>query len=547
MPALLTTVSRYWHTLKYLKPSQFYGRARFRVLPKLDAVSPVPGRRPGPFTWQTPASRPSSRTGPESFELLGEAFVLPARGGWDDPTVDKLRRYNLHYFDWLCADIAIGDEAVDRVLARRWIAENAPREGSGWEPYPVSLRIVNWIKWLVRLNDPSPDLVESLALQTRWLAQRLEWHLLGNHLFANAKALIFAGLFFNGDEADRWRATGMAIIAAQLGEQQLSDGGHFERSPMYHAIFVEDLLDLINAADSWPTVIATHVVARWRSAAERGLSFLAAMTHPDGEVALFNDAAIGIASRHDALAAYADRLGVLHSKPDPAPLVHLRASGYVRVARGPAIALLDVAPVGPDYLPGHAHADTLSFELSVGRQRYVVNGGTSEYGTGPVRRFERGTAAHSTVEIDGLDSSEVWGGFRVARRARPVDLRIDDGPPLTIACAHDGYARLPGKPIHRRRWTFTDDGLTVDDSVTGTARAAIARYILAPDIEITSAGDNQWRLNHADGPSLSVTVRHGSGSIAHAHYGPRFGMRIATRCLQVILVDNHATIALDWA
>ncbi len=436
---------------------------------------------------------------------------------------------------------------TDYALAQRWIAENAPREGSGWEPYPVSLRLVNWIKWLVRLEAPSLDLVENLALQARWLAQRLEWHLLGNHLFANAKALLFAGLFFEGDEADRWRVTGLAIIAAQLDEQQLSDGGHFERSPMYHAIFVEDLLDLINAAESWPTVVATPFVTRWRSAAERGLNFLAAMTHPDGDIALFNDAAFGIASRHDALVAYAHRLGVLHPKPDLAQLVHLRASGYIRVTCGPAIALLDVAPVGPDYLPGHAHADTLSFELSVKGRRFIVNGGTSEYGTGPVRRFERGTAAHSTVEIDGLDSSEVWGGFRVARRARPVDLRIDNGPPLTIGCAHNGYARLPGKPIHRRRWTFTEYGLTVDDSVTGSARTAVARYILAPDIEVTLAGEIQWRLRHPDGSSVLVTVRHGSTSIVDAHYGPRFGTRVATRCLQVALVDNHATVAFDWA
>ena len=547
MSAMLTMASRYWHTLKYLKPVQFYGRALFRVLPKLDAISPAPQRRPGPFTWQVPVSRPPSRTGPASFDLLGKALVLPERGGWDDPSVDKLRRYNLHYFDWLCADTATGDEAVDRALAGRWIAENPPREGSGWEPYPVSLRIVNWIKWLVRLDDPSRDLVKNLALQARWLARRLEWHLLGNHLFANAKALVFAGLFFDGLEADRWRKTGLAIIAAQLTEQQLSDGGHFERSPMYHAIFIEDLLDLINAAESWPTLVPTPVVARWRSAAERGLSYLAAVTHPDGEIALFNDAAIGIAPRHNALAAYADRLAILHPKRNPAPLTHLRASGYVRVASGPAVALLDVAPVGPDYLPGHAHADTLSFELSVGERRFIVNGGTSEYGTGPVRRFERGTAAHSTVEIDEMDSSETWGGFRVARRARPVDLRINDGPPLTISCAHDGYTRLPGKPVHRRSWTFTDDGMSVDDSVSGAVRTAVARYILAPDIDVTPVGENRWRLAHSDGASLVVAVRHGSASITDAHYGPHFGTRLATRCLQVVLIDNHATVTFDWS
>ena len=81
------------------------------------------------------------------------------------------------------------------------------------------------------------------------------------------------------------------------------------------------------------------------------------------------------------------------------------------------MALLDVAPVGPDYLPGHAHADTLSFELSLFGQRVLVNSGTSQYEAGPERSRQRGTAAHNTVIVDGHDSSEVWAGFRVARRA----------------------------------------------------------------------------------------------------------------------------------
>ena len=145
------------------------------------------------------------------------------------------------------------------------------------------------------------------------------------------------------------------------------------------------------------------------------------------------------------------------------PCGWLRDSGYVRLAAGPAVALLDVAPLGPDYLPGHAHADTLSFELSLFGQRVIVNGGTSRYGSGPERLAERGTAAHSTVQIDGADSSEVWGGFRVARRARPRDVRVHPGldplPPvlspaaagacagvLEVSAAHDGYCRLPGRP-----------------------------------------------------------------------------------------------------
>ena len=89
-------------------------------------------------------------------------------------------------------------------------------------------------------------------------------------------------------------------------------------------------------------------------------------------------------------------------------------------------ASADVGEIGPDYRPGHAHADTLCFELSVFGQRLVVNSGTSEYGLGAERLRQRGTAAHSTVQIDGADSSEVWSGFRVARRARPLCRTLDE-------------------------------------------------------------------------------------------------------------------------
>ena len=166
---------------------------------------------------------------------------------------------------------------------------------------------------------------------------------------------------------------------------------------------------------------------------------------------LFNDAAIGIAPSPGELLAYAGRLGIaaptsFNAAATVSPKVTLlRESGYVRIENASAVALLDVAAVGPDYLPGHAHADTLSFELSVFGQRLIVNGGTSGYGLGPERQRERGTAAHSTVVIDGQDSSEVWAGFRVARRARPFGLAMSTrADEAVLACSHDGYVACLG-------------------------------------------------------------------------------------------------------
>src|SRR5690606_4238812 len=123
----------------------------------------------------------------------------------------------------------------------------------------------------------------------------------------------------------------------------------------------------------------------------------------------------------------------------------------VRMAAGAAVMIADVGRVGPDYLPGHAHADTLSFELSLHGRRVLVNGGTSTYEAGPLRLRQRGTAMHNALEVDGQDSSEVWSSFRVARRALPMNIRwADEGSVLVLEGSHHGYWRLPGKVVHSR-------------------------------------------------------------------------------------------------
>jgi uncharacterized heparinase superfamily protein len=578
--SLISIALRYWYTLRHLKPVQFYGRLCYRLYrPRVKVTVLAPAPRLARGDWQAPAAQAPSMSGPSQFRFLNREHSLPAQGGWNDAKLDKLWLYNLHYFDDLTARNADQREAWHQALLQRWVRENPPASGNGWEPYPVSLRIVNWVKWLAAGNSASPGMVQSLAIQARWLAKRLEWYLLGNHLFANAKALVFAGLFFECDEASAWLATGLKIIARELPEQVLADGGNFERSTMYHAIFLEDVLDLVNAAQRWPGLIPDAQTSSWSETAGRMLGWLVCMTHPDGEIALFNDTAFGIAPNLAELRSYAMRLGIPGIMADPRPviadsirnsvhptpgmpdqvrhdsayfmvprLVHFKESGYMRLEQENAIALLDAAPIGPDYLPGHAHADTLSFELSVFGQRVVVNGGTSRYGLGRERLRERGTAAHSTVQVAGLDSSEVWGGFRVARRAYPFDLQILDEPgKLQVACSHDGYTRLNGAPVHRREWVMERGSLQVADAVRGGAHAALARYILHPAVQFAADGKNTWQLTLPKGQKLRVKVLAGRARLEPASYAPEFGIVLSTQCLAVELVQGQARVELLWS
>lgn len=564
--------SRYWETIRRLKLVQFYGRVWYKLYrPRINALTTYQYLRVPKGDWRRPAARGVSMIGPTQFRFLNQTHSLPAQGGWNERTLEKLWLYNLHYFDDLNALGAAERCEWHCRLITRWIAENSVASGNGWEPYPTSLRVVNWVKWLAKGNLAVPGMLESLTLQACWLTGRLERHLLGNHLFANAKALVFAGLFFEGRQAASWLMIGLNIITDQLPEQVLTDGGNFERSPMYHAIFLEDVLDLINAANCWTGLVSEVQLDTWRETAERMLSWLAAMTHPDGEIALFNDAAFGVAPGVAELMSYAGRLGVTNSHQDCEPcradcikplsteveatksrkkheLLHLSASGYVRLQKGDAVALLDVAPIGPDYLPGHAHADTLSFELSVFGQRVVVNGGTSRYGVGPERLRERGTAAHSTVEVAGQNSSEVWGGFRVARRAYPFDLQLQDqAGVLQVACSHDGYKRLSGAPIHRREWEMDQGSLQVADTVRGGAHTAVARYILHPEVKVTAVDNRSWQLSLVGGQNLCVIVLEGQGYLEPASYAPEFGIALPTQCLAVDLIQGQARLKWIWS
>lgn len=541
----IAQIGRLWRTVRWLKTEQIFGRVGFRLQqphPDLRAAPALRAALPG---WTLPSVREPSLIGPTRMRFLEEEHDL-AEVGWDDPAIPLLWRYNQHYFDDLNAADAVARGPWQRTLVQRWVAENPPGRGTGWAPYPVSLRIVNWVKWFVGGQAPASEWVQSLAVQTRWLMRRLEWHLLGNHLFANAKALMYAGLYFDGAEAESWLTEGLRILRREIPEQILADGGQFERTPMYHALALEDLLDLLNiiAARAPGSADVRRLEPELRQRSSAMLHWLRCMTHPDGVLARFNDCTEGVAPSVTDLERYAAALVVTAPPASGEGVVALQQSGYVRAVRGPAVALLDVAPIGPDYLPGHAHADTLSFELAVRGRALIVNRGTSVYGTGSRRQVERGTAAHSTVQIGSHDSSEVWSGFRVGRRARPGPVRIDG---WNVDCSHDGYAHLPGAPIHRRRWQFEADALLIEDRIDPpVAEPAVARFHLAPGLTVAPESEHACCITDGSAKVARVTVLAGHLALEHWQHAQRFGALVSALTLAVRLESGHANVHWRW-
>lgn len=532
----------YWQTARHLRPVQIAGRWWFNFHRPTPDVSDAPPLRQGAGAFIEPVARRQSQMGPSRFSLAGAECDLDLHG-WDDAALPKLTRYNLHYFDDLTAGDARQREPWHRELIGKWIRDNPPVRGTGWEPFPTSLRIVNWIKWALARGYLEDEFQHSLAVQARWLARRLEHHLLGNHLFANAKALVFAGSYFGGAQAQDWHALGLRIVNRELREQILPDGGHFELSPMYHAAVLEDLLDLINVL----RLCGTEPPQAWIAAAGRMREWLAAMTHPDGEIAFFNDAAFDVAANPAQIEEYAARLALPALALPQRLATQLAASGYVHARVGAADLLCDCAAVGPDHLPAHAHADTLAFELSIAGRRVLVNSGTSEYGIGPERQRQRGTAAHNTVVVNGQDSSEVWAGFRVARRARArMSVTVDDAE-VIIDGSHDGYRRLSGQPTHLRRWRLTPDGLRIEDRIVGGFERAEAYFHFHPDIQIRTLERNSASIGPVGARDAQITFdTHGSMSVTRGTWHPRFGSVIGNQRIVVAFDRPSLTTQLTW-
>jgi len=534
---LSISISRLYQTLRWLRPRQIAGQLRHYLPRPLERprswarrpVAPDPGRRWAPQPeFLPPGPQPNRaealRAGDFSFLNRTEHLGWPPR--WENPELPRLWEYNLHYFEYIWA--LPYDEG--RELARDWIVRHGPARGRvGWDPYPVSLRIENWCAYFFGRHrarteadaELAAQLWGSLQLQAEWLAAHLEYRLLGNHLLENAAALAFCGACFEGSQAEAWRRTGLELLARELPEQVLPDGGHFERSPMYHVRIAFLLRALAHTGDP---AIERCV----REPLERMLGALDKLRHPDGEIALFNDSAFGIAN-HPAqllqLAEPASSTGCF-ALPDTGYYGARSAGGHYVVC--------DAAPIGPDYIPGHAHGDIFSFELSLGGHRVIVDAGVYGYDADDMRRYCRSTRAHNTVEVEGEDQCEFWAAFRVARRGRPRDVawkQIEGG--FRLEGWHDGYERLAGRARHRRSFRWHPEGvLLVRDLVTAERAVSVcSRLHLHPSCELVEVEATRARVRHPGGEFAIGFAGEGTLSLEPSFYCPEFGAKLESRAL----------------
>lgn len=510
------------------------------------------------------------------FRFLNQEWHLPQPVHWHlahlDPPPARLWRFQLQYQEYLL-DLAAharrnaSAEAGQRVwsLVAQWIDGNRPENPAAaddaWHPYVISRRVPVWLALWHALPPPEAQarrVLESLAMQSRFLAKNLEFDLGGNHLLENLRALALAGAFFAGPEAQAWLRRAGRLLRHQLAEQVLPHGEHFERSPMYHARMLQSVLDMAEVLGNLDPPLAE----RCRQTAARMAAFLDQILHPDGDIPLLGDSCLSqpATSEGPQAAIPSIRDGRRASPPtrDPngptptfaqgnaAPPAH-RVGPYWLFRDGGNFLLFDAGPVGPDHLPAHAHADLLAIEASWASHRLFVDSGVFDYDDGPMRRYCRSTAAHNCLEIDGQDQCDMWSRFRMGYRGWPGPLETGHAAGFHWASAwHNAYRRL-GVPRTGRLLACRPAGpwLCLDwADGHGTHRLASrlhlhphvrARQVDANTVELESPG-SQLRL-HFLGP--------GSLAIETAWYCPQFGLRMpsAVACWHA---ETPLPAALAW-
>jgi len=548
----MAKLSIYFHTLKYLKFTQVYHRILKRFIhPKVNSVIGVQALSHG--KWVTQELYDQKFLNETDVEFLNHKGAVHSISDWNNDKEEKLWLYNLHYFDDLNSLGSQNRKTLQKYWVDKWIDENpASGKGNGWESYTLSLRVVNWTKALLSGLGADEIILNSLAQQADFLSQDLEKHLLGNHYFVNLKALLFAGCFFKGKEADIWLALALKGYESELKEQVLGDGGSFELTPMYHTIMLTDLLDLYNLFNTFPSRVSENLVELTKQTIIKMFGWLHIMNLGDGKLSFFNDSAFCIAPENKTLREYAAKLGFTISElkiPEEALLIHnLQNSGYVSVKSTEINLIADLAPVGPSYIPGHAHADSLTFELSLGKSRIFVNSGTSLYGMSNERLRQRGTSAHNTVEINSQNSSEVWSGFRVARRANignRVVGRVTPEQTVEFSARHNGYKKQGINCIHHRTWNISLNTCEIKDFLQGDFTSAFGYLHLHPDIKVISCDSNKCIFNSEE-YEIELKVIGADLALDDSTWHPEFGVVVSSKKLTLNYKEPRVSYQINW-
>ncbi|PCI51990.1 MAG: hypothetical protein COB49_00015 [Alphaproteobacteria bacterium] len=378
---------------------------------------------------------------------------------WQTKDLNPIWQQHLHAFCWLRDLARVVDRTAARTkaitLTRNWLQSFDRWHDQAWAPDITGQRIINWMVHAALILD-SDDLVyrskllNSLARQARHLYHAGDDHLRGLPRLQALSGLIMAGLYLPG--GDDWLKRGTDLLTAALGQEILADGGIASRNPqdLYRALRI---LLMVRASYG---AMGHAVPKKLDDVVRHMIPMLKSLQHGDGCLALFNGSSEQNASDLAAIFAFAVDCKNL------APVSKDGKSGFRRRHQGNTVVIMDAGPPPEREVSQQGHAGTLSFEMSDGAQRIIVNCGAASSLTpmaeGNLYKLSRSTAAHSTVILNDKNSSEIRKDGLIGRGPVMVSCaRTSEQGHSLLTASHDGYLSRFGI-IHHRTIYMNDLG-----------------------------------------------------------------------------------------
>jgi uncharacterized heparinase superfamily protein len=416
----------------------------------------------------------------------------------------------LHGFGWLRHMRANKNDRtafVARAIVDSWLSLHAGRmEGIAWEIDVTAQRVIAWLSHspVVLQNADRAfyrRFMRSLAFQVRFLRRMAPFAPAGEGLFRLRIALAMASIAMPA--SGRVLRKAAQALDNEFDNQILPDGGHISRNPRTGLELLLDLLPLrqtyVNLGHDLPQKLISGI--------DRMYPALRFFRHQDGDLALFNGATSTLANELMSVLRYDETAGQ--------PFKAMPHSRYQRLAAGTTILITDTGLPPSGSLSRTAHAGCLSFEMSSGRHRFIVNSGSPKFAGRRYIQMARTTAAHTTVTLNDTSSSRFSPSAFVnhvmidavktvnAERAETDDGR--DG----IKASHDGYLRAFGV-LHERELTMNAAGSIVtgrDRLISQGERKkdepllATARFHIHPSINLHQPDSESVLMTAPDGES----------------------------------------------
>ena len=509
----------FFDTLKHLKFKQVFYQCYYRIINLKRNSSLIP-TNVGEFILQPFPQKNSTlkiNNGLYDFTFLNQKKSFSKKDiDFGFKGFGLLWTYNLNYFEFLLQK----DISKKEGIALLYSFYKDKRNSILNDPYPISLRIINGIKFNLSHTIKDDFINKNLRADLDILNKKIEYHIMANHLLENAFAL-FVGAYYFDDHKKLNKAR--CLLEEQLEEQLLKDGMHYERSIMYHNIILERLLDTINLID------ANHrdpILEVLKSSAVKMTGFLKNW-ETFNQTPMMQDATNGIASAREEILSYAQRL---LGKSYPKNSSRLSDSNYRILTLDSLQVVANIGEISPSYQPGHAHADELNFELYYKGNPLIVDTGISTYEKNSRRQLERSTKSHNCVTINNEDSSEVWGGFRVAKRAS-VNFKESEN---TLSAS---MKTVKGKQI-KRAWNKVDNEFVIHDSVSKFNPAkdqVIGKLHFHPEVSIEVIDSSSLLLNN----EVRIISSSAPFSKKRYQYCMGFNNQVESTCVEYQIDNNH--------